>query len=75
MFSIATLFMYLGAAILLILIPGPDLIFAVTGDYEWPESRCLHRCWTGTGEYSTYFGCSTGIVNHCEDISAAVHPV
>ncbi|MEK5237675.1 LysE family translocator [Paenibacillus sp. FSL L8-0470] len=30
MFSIATLFMYLGAAILLILIPGPDLIFAVT---------------------------------------------
>ncbi|WP_342435654.1 LysE family translocator [Paenibacillus sp. FSL L8-0436] len=26
----ATLFMYLGAAILLILIPGPDLIFAVT---------------------------------------------
>ncbi|WP_438498147.1 LysE family transporter [Paenibacillus sp. IHBB 3054] len=30
MFSIAALLMYLGAAILLILIPGPDLIFVVT---------------------------------------------
>lgn len=30
MFTISTLFLYLGAAVLLILIPGPDLIFAVT---------------------------------------------
>lgn len=30
MFSITTLLLYVGAAILLILIPGPDLIFAIT---------------------------------------------
>ena len=30
MFSISTLFLFMGAAILLILIPGPDLIFAIT---------------------------------------------
>ncbi|WP_379127057.1 LysE family translocator [Paenibacillus sp. sgz500958] len=30
MFSISTLFLFIGAAVLLILIPGPDLIFAVT---------------------------------------------
>ncbi|MEK5028132.1 hypothetical protein [Paenibacillus sp. FSL M7-1046] len=41
MFSIAALFMYLGAAILL----------------------------------KTYSGSGTGIVNHCEDIIVAVHPV
>jgi len=30
MFSISTLFLFTGAAVLLILIPGPDLIFAIT---------------------------------------------
>jgi threonine/homoserine/homoserine lactone efflux protein len=30
MFSISTLFLFMGAAVLLILIPGPDLIFAIT---------------------------------------------
>ncbi|QSF42555.1 MULTISPECIES: LysE family translocator [Paenibacillus] len=30
MFTISTLFLFIGAAVLLILIPGPDLIFAVT---------------------------------------------
>ncbi|MDQ0194298.1 LysE family translocator [Paenibacillus wynnii] len=30
MFSISTLFLFMGAAVLLIFIPGPDLIFAIT---------------------------------------------